>query len=79
VTARTMNKAAHMTPLDPQDDNKRFATLRAAAAMGGLELLRTNPADGQVLYLGRWKGVVRELGHDLDTAAGFVRIMGGTL
>lgn len=66
-----------MTAPPDQDEDKRFATLRAAAALGGLELMRTNPADGQVQYLGRWQGVVRDLGNDLGTVAGFVRVLGG--
>jgi hypothetical protein len=60
-----------------QDDSKRFLSLRAAAALAGFELLRTDPQDGAVRYLGiRW-GVVRELGTCLDTVDGFVRVMGG--
>jgi hypothetical protein len=66
-----------MMPHENIDVEKRFATLRATAALGGLELLRTDPADGPVKYLGRWQGVVRELGADLHTVAGFVRVLGG--
>lgn len=62
-----------------QDDPKRFASLRAAAALVGFELLRTDPVDGQVRYLGAKWGVVREIGTTLDLAEGFVRVMGGHL
>ena len=34
-----------------KDADKRFATLRAAAALAGFEIWRTNPADGPVRYL----------------------------
>lgn len=60
-----------------QDDDKRFVTLRAAAALAGFELLRTDPVDGQVRYLGSRWGVVREIGTTLELVAGFVRVMGG--
>lgn len=60
-----------------QDDDKRFVTLRAAAALAGFELLRTDPVDGQVRYLGSRWGVVREIGTTLELVADFVRVMGG--
>lgn len=60
-----------------QDDDKRFVTLRAAAALAGFELLRTDPVDGQVRYLGSRWGVVREIGTTLHLVEGFVRVMGG--
>jgi hypothetical protein len=66
-----------MTAPQYTEEEKLFATLRAAAALGGLEILRTDPADGPVRYLGRWQGVVRELGGDINTVAGFVRVLGG--
>ncbi len=66
-----------MTGRHRQSDDKRFVTLRAAAALAGFELLRTDPQDGPVRYLGvRW-GVVREISTSLDLVAGFVRVMGG--
>jgi hypothetical protein len=74
-----MVKGPKLTISENLDEEKYFATLRAAAALGGLELMRTNPADGRVTYLGSWKGVVRELGTDLIIVAGFVRVMGGTI
>jgi hypothetical protein len=58
-------------------DSKRFETLRAASALVGFELLRTDPKDGPVRYLGARWGVVRELGTDLDLVGCFVRVMGG--
>lgn len=62
---------------DSVEDEKRFITLRAAAALGGFELLRTDPQDGPVRYLGvRW-GLVREIGTSLDLVAGFVLVKGG--
>ena len=66
-----------MTAKLVEDDSKRFATLRAAAALAGFELLRTDPVDGQVRYLGTRWGVVREIGPSLDLVEGFVRVMGG--
>ena len=60
-----------------QNDDKRFVTLRAAAALAGFELLRTDPIDGQVRYLGCKWGVVREIGTTLHLVEGFVRVMGG--
>lgn len=56
---------------------KRFETLRAAAALAGFELLRTDSLDGQVRYLGSRWGVVREIGTNLDLVESFVRVMGG--
>jgi hypothetical protein len=63
--------------VDQAADAKHFEGLRATAALAGFELLRTDPRDGPVRYLGvRW-GVVRELGASLDLVNGFVRVMGG--
>lgn len=62
---------------DQKANAKRFEGLRANAALAGFELLRTDPIDGQVRYLGVKWGVVRELGASLDLVEGFVRVMGG--
>lgn len=61
------------------DECKRFASLRATAALAGFELLRTDPADGPVRYLGSRWGAVREIGTSLDLVEGFVRVMGGRI
>lgn len=58
------------------DPEKRFANLRAAFALRGHVLHRTDPADGPVsLYAERW-GLVRYL-HDLDDAQRFLAQIGG--
>lgn len=65
-----------MTPPHNHDDEKRFDTLRATAAMAGYEVLRTDPADGAVRYLAcRWN-VVRDLGG-LNEAERFALVVGG--
>lgn len=50
-------------------DNKRFQTLRAAYALRGHSLHRTNPADGPVSYWAERWGLVRYLPtlHDAGT------------
>ncbi|MDO9002831.1 MAG: hypothetical protein Q7V20_05200 [Aquabacterium sp.] len=63
-------------PLTEQDDVKRFATLRAAAAMVGYQLWRTDPADGNVRYFASRWNVVRDIG-DIDQVAQFVYVVGG--
>lgn len=41
---------------------KAWATLQARAALRGLSLIRTDPADGRIrLFLGDGQGAVREL------------------
>ena len=40
---------------------KSFETLRARAALAGLQLLRTDPADGWVRYFVLRRNTVREL------------------
>jgi hypothetical protein len=70
VTSTTVHTTAQ------QDDAKRVSTLRAAAALAGYEIARTDPADGPVrFFASRW-GVVRELG-DIDQAEQFIRVLGG--
>ena len=46
----------------PLLDSKAFATARAAAALNGYALLRTDPADGPVRFLIERFGLVREVG-----------------
>lgn len=63
---------------DTADDEvrKAFETFRAAAAIRGYCLARSNPADGPVtFYATRW-GLVREL-RDLAAVAAFVLSIGG--
>lgn len=62
-----------------QEDEKRFLTLRAAAALVGFELMRTDARDGVVRYFGTRWGSTQHLGTDLNTVEGFVRVMGGVL
>lgn len=58
------------------DDAKRVSGLRAAAALAGYQIARTDPADGQVKYFAiRW-GLVRYLG-DISDAEAFVRAAEG--
>lgn len=57
-------------------DEKPFCNLRAAFALKGHTLTRTDRADGVVTYfVSRW-GMVRHLGS-LDEARGFLRMIGG--
>jgi hypothetical protein len=72
-----MATGAHMTPRGKGDDSKRFDTLRAAAALSGFELLRTDPSDGRVRYIGIKWGTAREIGTCLDLVESFVRVLGG--
>jgi hypothetical protein len=58
------------------DEAKRVSTLRAAAALAGYQIARTDPADGPVRYFAiRW-GLVRELGG-LIAAETFARAAEG--
>jgi hypothetical protein len=57
--------------------DKRFCSLRALAAMNGIELLRTNPNDGPVRYLGIRCGKACEMGSSLDLVERFILVMGG--
>ena len=59
-----------------QDDPKRFASLRAAAALAGYQIWRTDPADGAVRYFASRWNVVRDIG-DIDQVAQFVYVVGG--
>lgn len=61
---------------DPADEAKRFQNLRAAFALRGPALHRSDPADGPVrLWAERW-GHARPLA-DLNEAAAFLRQLGG--
>ncbi|MEY4764318.1 MAG: hypothetical protein RI907_991 [Pseudomonadota bacterium] len=66
-----------MNALLEQKHGKRFDTLRAEAALSGFELLRTDPLDGQVRYIGVKWGVASEIGTCLDLVERFVRVLGG--
>lgn len=59
------------------EDRKRFENLRARGALVGFELLRTDPRDGPVRFLGTMWGVTKVIGTSLDTVEAFVRVMGG--
>jgi hypothetical protein len=60
----------------PQDDAKRISTLRAAAALAGYQIARTDPADGPVRYFATRWNIARELG-DLGQAEHFIQVLGG--
>jgi hypothetical protein len=55
---------------------KSFETLRAAAALKGYTLARTNPADGCVTYYAARWGLIREL-RDLSAVVAFITQIGG--
>lgn len=57
---------------------KVFSTLRAAFAMRGHALQRTDPADGPVMYWAERWGLVRHL-PSIDTARQFLEQIGGRL
>jgi hypothetical protein len=57
---------------------KVFSTLRAAFAMKGHALHRTDPADGPVTYWAERWGLVRHL-PSIDTARQFLEQIGGRL
>lgn len=57
---------------------KVFSTLRAAFAMKGHALHRTDPADGPVTYWAERWGLVRHL-PSIDTARLFLEQIGGRL
>lgn len=72
-TAGTINDLDFPTGQRPR---KAFETLRAAFAMQGHALHRTDPADGPVTYwVERW-GLVRNLSA-LDDALEFLKQIGG--
>lgn len=58
--------------------DKVFSTLRAAFAMKGHALHRTDPADGPVTYWAERWGLVRYL-PSIDTARLFLEQIGGRL
>lgn len=62
--------------LKADDLQKRFATLRAAAALAGLQIWRSDPGDGPVRYFASRRGVVRDLG-DLAQVEQFLDVLGG--
>ena len=59
-------------------NDKAFSTLRAAFAMKGQTLHRTNPADGPVTYWAERWGLVRHL-PTIDAARRFLEQIGGRL
>lgn len=58
--------------------DKAFLTLRAAFALNGHTLHRTNPADGPVTYWAERWGLVHHL-PTIDTARRFLEKIGGRL
>jgi predicted nucleotidyltransferase len=58
--------------------DKAFSTLRAAFALRGHTLHRTDPADGPVTYWAERWGLVRYL-PTIDTARQFLEQIGGRL
>lgn len=66
----------HCAPDDAQ--RKAFETLRAAAAIKGYCLARSDSADGPVAYFATRWGLVREL-RDLAAVAAFVLSIGGSV
>lgn len=67
----------HPAYIPTSEADKRFCSLRASASMNGIELLRTNPNDGPVRYLGIKCGKACELGSSLDLVERFILVMGG--
>ena len=61
-----------------QDTDKLFQTLRAAYALHGHALHRTDPSDGAVIYWAERWGLVRYL-PTIDTARRFLEQIGGRL
>ena len=61
-----------------QRNDKAFSTLRAAYALEGHTLHRTDPADGPVTYWAERWGLVRYL-PSIDTARRFLEQIGGRL
>lgn len=59
-------------------NSKAFSTLRAAFAMKGHTLHRTDPADGPVIYLAERWGLVRHL-PTIDAMRQFLEQIGGRL
>lgn len=59
-------------------NDKAFSTLRAAFAMKGHGLHRTNPTDGPVTYWAERWGLVRHL-PTIDAARRFLEQIGGRL
>ena len=59
-------------------NDKTFSTLRAAYALEGHTLHRTDPADGPVAYWAERWGLVRYL-PSIDTARRFLEQIGGRL
>ena len=61
-----------------QRNDKAFSSLRAAFALKGHALHRTDPADGAVTYWAERWGLVRYL-PTIDTARRFLEQIGGRL
>lgn len=62
----------------PERIDKEFATLRAAFALNGQALHRTDPADGPVTYWAERWGLVQHL-PTIDTVRRFLEQIGGRL
>lgn len=63
-------------PTKPEIDLKRLATLRAAFALRGHELVAAPDSSPPAFRAGRW-GLWRDL-RDLDEAQAFLRQIGGS-
>ncbi len=61
-----------------ESNDKAFSSLRAAFALKGHALHRTDPADGAVTYWAERWGLVRHL-LTIDTARRFLEQIGGRL
>jgi len=62
----------------PARDDKAFSSLRAAFALKGHALHRTDPADGHATYWAERWGLVRHL-PTIDAARRFLEQIGGRL
>lgn len=75
TTATAINDADFPTS---ERNDKVFSTLRAAFAINGHTLHRTDPADGSVTYWAERWGLVRHL-PTIDAARRFLEQIGGRL
>ena len=66
------------TVLNPANNDKVFHSMRAAFALHGHALHRTNPKDGTVAYWAERWGLVRHL-PNIDKARQFLEQIGGRL
>ena len=74
----TVDHTDNFTVPNAVHPDKVFQSLRAAYALHGHALHRTNPADGTVTYWAERWGLVRYL-HTIDTARQFLEQIGGRL